>query len=280
MTDNDTDPDELGAELRRLFADERLEVTPTPSAGARIVAGARRRRRRRTMVAATTATAVVIAFAAGGLALSRPGVPSSPSDVRAASPSTPDHVTYSAYAAPTSSALPPRPTPRGQEPTATVRPRPVETPSTSSSSSPPSSTRTPMASAEIMIMPVLGPDGYKDLKLGMPFPDAAETGLLAEAEAPPPAEGCVSYRLTEGSGAIHAVTISGTRGIVDFRASGARTVEGISVGSPVDALRKAYPNLTTDPDGYSTPAGSGRYVFTAAADTVTEVHLVATEKDC
>ncbi|MFD2397755.1 hypothetical protein ACFSVJ_14720 [Prauserella oleivorans] len=44
---NDWDDDAVGAELRRLFGDERLDVRPAPDADRAIVSGARRRRRRR-----------------------------------------------------------------------------------------------------------------------------------------------------------------------------------------------------------------------------------------
>jgi hypothetical protein len=128
---------------------------------------------------------------------------------------------------------------------------------------------------------VLGPSGYKKLALGMSYEQAVATGMLAQGkDAAPPEGACDVYRLAEGHGAIMDVTISGARGIVSFRASGAPTAEGIVAGAPVEQLRATYPDLTAESGGYSATAGGGRYHFATKGDTVTEVRLDAGDPGC
>jgi uncharacterized caspase-like protein len=132
------------------------------------------------------------------------------------------------------------------------------------------------------VAPVLGPGGYGDLTLGMSFADAVATGSLqAQEAAPPPADGCGTYQLTEGDGGVREVVVSGEQGIVTFSASGARTPEGIGTGSSTGEVEQAYPEVARDSATYSAPTGSGgNYVFYLAEDQVDSVQLIGPAVPC
>ncbi|WP_199430744.1 hypothetical protein [Qaidamihabitans albus] len=272
--------DELDLELQRLFADERLDVRPIAGAQEAIVAGARRRRRRRTAAAGGGGALAVVAFVVGGMLLAGGRPPEQRHDHHVAAPAGTERVTTTRAGSPA---------PRSES--ETVRSSPVRrtsaaprssTGSLSRPSAPPSVSVPTSKQGQIMSVAVLGPDGYKALKLNMPYDKAAGTGMLAADSSAPAAESCTSYRLAEGADAIRAVVISGARGVVAFNAGSAQTAEGIAAGSPVRDLESAYAELAPEPSGgYSAPAGSGaRYYFGTADDTVTQVRLANTETGC
>ncbi|PXY31797.1 hypothetical protein [Prauserella muralis] len=278
MTDRD---DQLDAELRRLFDDERLGLLPKPDAAQSVVAGARRIRRRRAAMAGSGGALVVLALVGGGLLLGGQRQPMETPDAHIAAPpaGTGGTSSVTTTAQPTS---PPQ-----------VRSLPGTPPvdSSSESESPATSSRQstarttsslPPDASTLRAAPVFGPESYQKLTLGMSYRDAAATGMLAGADqSPPPENACSTYRLAEGATAIRDVTISGSAGVVVIRAGEAVTPEGIGAGSSLDQVRAAYPDLASESAGYSASAGANsRYFFTASDDSVTEVQLRASGSSC
>ncbi|PXY34894.1 hypothetical protein [Prauserella endophytica] len=280
MSDRSPDDDAVGAELRRLFDDDRLDVRPVAGAGDAIVAGARRRRRRRAAVASGGGTLAVLVLVGGGLALTTlRGGDDQPQPPVAAMPQT--TTTTSALGSPSASSA----SPERSEPTLGESQAPPS-PEQQSPQSPPtrSSTSAASTSASVYIdRPMLRPDGYRQLTLGMSYQEAAATGLLGPAESttPPAENACATYAVTDGTNAIDDVTISRANGIVRFRAADAATPQGIGAGSSLDQLRSAYSDLAVESNGYSASASAGaRYSFVVATETVTELQLVARDSDC
>lgn len=208
-------------ELRRLFADERLELAVRPGAEQRIVAGARRIRRRR--YAAVTAAAVVAVLAVGsGIALAGTGGQES--------------------LPPAVSTTDPVPTTSATSPPATTSTRP--SPPAAKNTTPPSvpdrkvdETAEPPPTQEKPNLPVIGPDSFGSLTLGMSADAALATGLLGQAEADDGA--CIRYAGTFGGN----VLVSAKLGLVRIGVtSPVATPAGIRLGSTVAEVRAAYPN--------------------------------------
>lgn len=271
--------DELDAELRTLFDDDRLDLRPRPGAGTSIVAGARRVRRRRAALTGGGVSAVVVAMVGGAVLLNNPPPPQQAAAPPAAAGTSlainPPSPPVPAVSVP-ASAEPPLSAPAVED-----EPRLDSSPTVSSAPvtvGPP----TDATSFQAAVAPVLGPDGYGNLTLGMSFSDAVATGSLrAEEDSPPPAEGCGTYQLSEGDGAVRKVVVSGEQGIVTFSASGARTPEGIGSGSSTGEVEQAYPDVQRGSATYSAPTGSGgNYVFYVADDQVDSVQLIAPEVSC
>lgn len=210
-------------ELRRLFADERLELAVRPGAEQRIVAGARRIRRRR--YAAVTAAAVVAVVAiGGGIALAGPGGQGSlPPAV-----STTDPV-------PTTSPAPPSTTTR---PPASTKPTTTSPPAAAPGEIEKGKVGdTPASPAGHEDFPVIGPDSFGPLTLGMSADDALATGLLGEVVAEDGA--CSRYAATFGGN----VLLSKKLGLVRVGVtSPVATPAGIHLGSTVAEVRAAYPD--------------------------------------
>lgn len=264
-----TEPDgpEAGgfeAELHILFADERFDIQPMPGAAQHIIADARRRRSRRKLWTTTGATLGVGALLAGLTVSGLLSPRNQPEEQQAAS----GDVTA--------------------EPPSTVA-TPEVTPSTtddpSGTSARGSALEVPSVSPYPDELPgpelVLGPHGYLSLELGMSWEDASQTGLLPDDRRAPPERGeCARYPLADNPETIEDVVISGTDGVVGFRAGTAQNDQGVIAGAPLDYLYEVYPDLTREGDRYSAPTHAGRYVFTIEDNLVTEVWLVANDSDC
>lgn len=274
--------DRLDAELRRLFDDDRLDVTPRPEAGQEIVAGARRVRRRRTMATSGASALAAVGLVFGGVALQQSLGSGAGTEV-AAPPSTRVGTTE----------RPPLPSPtiipgHGQPvPGQTGRAAPPASPTgqqTSRQQVPPPASSTGMPNSVPMLASVLAPSGYGQLRLGMSFDQARATGMLAASGSQAPEPGsCGRYRLTEGSAAIKQVVVSGdpAHGVVRIRSAGARTPEGIGAGSSKTELEGAYPGIQRTSATYSVSTGAGStYVFYVDDDKVTEVQLVSSDPGC
>ncbi|WP_116044551.1 hypothetical protein [Amycolatopsis palatopharyngis] len=275
MSENAEDP--LGDELRTLFADGRLDLHPTPDARASIVSGARRVRRRRAALTGGGGAAAVVALVAGAVLLNNrpPAEDASPAGtgtalaIESGSPA----IAPPEFTSPSFTPVPPPEVQDEPRTDATAEAKDSVTEQVVPSSEP---------SSEALQSPVLGPDGYRGLKLGMSFSDATATGELAAGkETPPPPEGCGIYELTEGDSAVREVVVSAERGIVTFSASGARTPEGIGAGSSLDQVQQAYPEAESGSATYSTPTGGGgSYVFYVADEQVDSLQLIAPDVPC
>lgn len=269
--------DPLGEELRTLFADDRLDLHPAPQARASIVSGARRIRRRRTALSGGGA-AVVIALVTSTVLLNNrtpaEDAPAAGSDTALAIESASPALTSTRTESGSTELAPP--------PNVADEPRTDSTVEVPGSTGVPSASTSPESSYQAVSGPVLGPDGYGSLRLGMSFTDAAATGELAvDAGTPPPAEGCGSYQLTEGDSAVREVVVSAEQGIVTFSASAATTPEGIGAGSRLEQVRQAYPQAARGSVTYSAPTGSGgSYVFYVADDQVDSMQLIASAVPC
>ncbi|QWF80280.1 hypothetical protein [Amycolatopsis sp. CA-230715] len=271
--------DELDTELRRLFGDERLDVTPRAGAEDGIVSGARRIRRRRSAVTAGAGALTATALVAGGLIFAT--VPSQ----NAAAPSQ-DELARAQASSVSSAVPPPLAPPPVPQTSVNTSSAPVITPPPSQVSGKPPSKGKPSAGAVTPTKPqtrssgVLGPDGYGALKIGMSFDDAVAAGLLAKTAKPP--VGCGTYDLAEGAAAVDNVRISEKAGVNQIWASGAATPEGIGVGSTEEAVKKAYPSAALNQYGqYVVPSAPGAtYELAVHTGTVNQFHLTSENQDC
>ncbi|HVW40416.1 MAG TPA: hypothetical protein VHC18_03605 [Amycolatopsis sp.] len=270
-----TSEDDLDRELRRLFSDERLDVLPRAGVETEILAGARRVRRRRTTLAVTGGALTVALLLGAGVIVTdlRSG------HEQAAAPPAQPELSLSST---TSTQLPQSPVPSSSGVSPDGSAPPGGAPQTAPSSTPERSSRTstaPSTSAArsdntpLATGPVLGPNGYNKLQLGMSFDAAKATGLLAGTDAAP--DNCGDYQLTEGASAVGDVEISATYGIVSFQATGARTPEKVKIGSTKDQLEAAYPSLSGSGNAYSASSGTGgTYVFSVDSGKIVGLKLV------
>ncbi|GAA4411061.1 hypothetical protein GCM10023148_03140 [Actinokineospora soli] len=108
---------------------------------------------------------------------------------------------------------------------------------------PPASPPTSAVSTPKPAAPILGPYGFQGLKLGMPYAEAVETGLLV-AGSPPGPEGCSGYDLTaypNASNEVSAYVMPDLGVAAIFLQPGMRTPEGVTLGAPVADFYAAYP---------------------------------------
>lgn len=259
-------PDErpnLDEELRRLFADDRLDLPVARNAGAAVVAGARRRRRNRVALTAAGGVLAVVAVVSAGLTLSGIGRPTTV------------------------------PSATGPVLTMTV---PPATPTTSPATTAPQ----PVAGA---LLYVLGPEGYDKLTLGMPLKEAAGllrqtavttvaagclryTMLLNGTYVGPTMQGATGAATPSWpvKGKLE-VLVSLREGVVELTGDPVlRTPEGIGVGAPEELLVEAYPQLDVS-RGTATAQVSGNpdavYVFgLTGAGTVKSFSLRLAKSDC
>ena len=119
--------------------------------------------------------------------------------------------------------------------------------------------------------PVLGPDGFGALKLGMTSKQATATGLITPWRGTA-AAGCSLYSNLKAAPAEHGnVMFAGSLGVEIIEAYGdVRTPEGIHIGSSKAAMLKAYPdwvnaelpdNPHADGRGYPTVPGNSKAVY-------------------
>ncbi|RLK60121.1 hypothetical protein CLV68_0618 [Actinokineospora cianjurensis] len=225
---------DIDDELRRLFADERLDVPVRPGATEAVVTGAGRRRKRRHVVAAAGGALTVAALVAGGVVLSGMTNTSSAPPGQQVVPTM--SATLKVTATPSTVAvLPDRTGSNSAGNTArTTAPSPSTGKLTTSVSKPPA-------------VPELRPAGFGKIRIGMSIAEAEATGDLVLQDNGLPE--CASYTFKgypDGS-----VGISPTDGVTAiFPPTGARTPEGIGHGSTQAEFRTAYPAATTDQHGY------------------------------
>jgi len=288
MSEHGDDRDEqvVGDELRRLFHSDRLPSGGGPDPEV-IVAGARRRRRRRAALSASAGVFVVVGAISAGVALTGLGGPEGGrGDTIAA-----DRSDTSAAPRPTGTAPPASSSPGDAEsapglPEPPVDGEPSVPPSTVTSPPPMTSDSgtpaAPSSSGEsIVTQPLDAPGsavlthiGKYPLRLGMGYAAAVETGAMDEGTGPPEQGSCKSYAVSDP--AISRVAIRGGQGIVRFQADTARTPDGIRVGSSMEELRAAYPDLEqAGENSYvkQNPDSSSRYVFGIANGSVSTLRL-------
>ena len=265
LPEDEPNPSTVDDELRRLFADERLDLPVSRDADAAVVAGARRRRRNRMALATAGGVVPVLAIVFAGATLS--GLVHPTGRVSAAGP------VLSTTAVTTTS------------------PTPVTTPT------------------QVDPMTVLGPYGVADLRLGMSWKQALDSGELRQSAAVSSA-GCLRYTVliepiekptgapnlpattTDAPGSavpmdVAEVVVSVHDGVVQVIAGPRlRTPEGIGVGSTRDALADAYPELDLPTRGGTGSVGvldnpQAVYVFNlSGTGTVTSFSLRMAKSSC
>lgn len=272
------DPDdvsELDSALRRLFADERLALPVSRDAGAAVVAGARRRRRNRMVLATSGGVLAIVAVFIAAAGLSGLVHPGSGVD------------------------------------RATAATHPVLSTTVTTSSAPP--VTAPPSAQEAGELAVLGPYGYGDLQLGMPWQKVTADGALRQVTKVDSA-GCLRYTLVVGPTrtvlpaapatpslaagtstaaivpgylAVEQVVVSVRDGVVELIAGPMlRTPEGIGVGSSREDLLDAYPKLPLPDRGGSASVAVddnpiASYQFEVSNEGyVTSFSLRLTKSDC
>jgi hypothetical protein len=274
--------DELDSELRRLFTDDRLAVRPTPDAGQRIVAGAKRRRHHRAVLASAggmTMAAVLVAGALtiGNLHAENTAAVLAPGALSTYSTLVPGEAGFTylpaslAPPAPAKTKTPPPRMPGGDETTPNQATRSSATP--------------PAPGLPIVVSgPLIGPDGYGKLKLGMSVEQAATQGVVLVG--PQGEKLCKTYTFS-GSGVPSggSAVVSPTAGVAEISPSArVTTPEGVGAGSLKSDVYTAYPGaIEVQPGSVSAPTrGIGRYVFglDSGGQRVTAMGLENANKDC
>jgi hypothetical protein len=283
--------DELDAELRRLFADERLGLRPAAGAPQAIVAGARRIRRRRTVLTSAGGVTMTVLVVAGVMTVS--GLHPHAKTVVAGGSVTP---AASGAVVPTFTLVPPpdtSPTAPGatRAPGVTLVPPPVE--SRAQTLPPPSSnpgqTSSDGASADTTQAfsttegPQLDADGYGNLKLGMTEAEAQAQGVVLTKTGG--TDVCSSYDVS-GSGVPSpgAIAISVNKGLVVIAPSApVHTPEGIGQGASKSDVYATYTdaseNQTTGLSASASPVSTYRFSLDDS-ELVENVNLNSTDQDC
>lgn len=266
--------EELEQRLRKLFADERLDLPPPPDAGTAIVAGARRRHRRRRVVQAVSGVAAAVVAVAGGLTMVRlhteDGTAVMSADGSGLSVKPPENLTPG---------RPPQPSTPG--PTGTqdiqVSSPPAAPPPTSGR---PSSSRQSSTLPRVTSGPLLAADGFGRLKLGMTAAEvAAQSVTLSETQA---GEACSVYAVA-GSGVPDSATVVISKAVgltVVTPDAVAHTAEGIGGGSTKAEVLAAYPAAKDEPGGLVAPVGAAEYHFRLDESGVVGTSLMSVDQDC
>jgi hypothetical protein len=222
----------LDDELRRLFADDRLDLPPRPDAEQAIVAGARRVRRRRFAVATASAAAVGVALVGATVAIAGAGGPRS---LPAASSETAD-------LPPESSTTPPPPPTENPAPVTPTRQATAG--ANTITRKPPTTSRPSTRATRPQTRGTIGPSGYAGLRLGMTTAQAEATGLMVPNAEPEPAPGCTGYdyKGSPNPAGDYSVVVSDTDGVVLIAGrADAVTPEGLAVGAPEAEMKRLYP---------------------------------------
>ncbi|MEV4013768.1 hypothetical protein AB0J35_25015 [Nonomuraea angiospora] len=132
--------------------------------------------------------------------------------------------------------------------------------------------------------PVLGPNGFGGLKLGMSLEQARTTGTKKIDGG---ADGCSGWDLKKyptGKDAV-GLYISPKVGVAAFYApKTAKTPEGVAIGTAKSQLTKAYPHIKQDVHGFwvTTVPGNQKayYSFTVLHGKVKEFGIALKKQDC
>lgn len=257
------DVPDLDAELRRLFADDRLTLPVGRDTEARVIAGVQRRKRRRRALATTGGVLAMATVVLAGAVLSGLVHPTR-------------HISTAAGPPVLSTTVPATTT----VPTASSVAPTVE---------------------EQDSLDVLGPAGVGKLSLGMSWQAAMASGLLRQS-GPVTSAGCLRYTViveqySDSPTAAASVTPpwpEKTQIVVNVRDDIVQlitspllhTPEGIGVGSSREDLKDAYPDLTLPTRGGTTLAPvdgnpMAVYVFDlSGSGTVMSLSLRMAKSDC
>lgn len=96
--------------------------------------------------------------------------------------------------------------------------------------------------------PVLGPDGFGELRLGMGYEEAAQQGLVTEQVRA--WQGCATFRMADDRGTASFLYDGGLFGVTVFTAE-VQTPEGVGVMSTVEELQQAYPDGYGEGDSFT-----------------------------
>ncbi|SEM94593.1 hypothetical protein [Nonomuraea pusilla] len=133
-----------------------------------------------------------------------------------------------------------------------------------------------------------GPYGYGGVRLGMSAKTAKATGKVVAKGGSAPSPTCTAWDLKAHPTGRDSVGlfISKKHGVaVIFAPKGARTPQGIGLGSTKQQLKRAYPNLKTAASGYPyvTVPGNPKAYFSFllnAKGTIYEMALGLPQQDC
>jgi hypothetical protein len=284
--------DELDAELRRLFGDERLTVRPKSDAPEAIVAGARRIRRRRTAMISASGAVVAVALVGASLTF---GPFRTQDNVAAMNTSALKTATLPQTVAGSAPPVSPTqsPVPGGESAPATSVPGtpPAGGKLTTSPNSPPKTTPTTGKRVPQFITTggLLSPAGFGNLKLdsnllGAPPADVTVTET-------PTSTACTGYNFSgegvpgPGFAATSPMTqpYGGGGYVVKIVPSGpVHTPEGIGKGSTKDDVKQKYVGAGENESGLYAPASATSvYRFTVdSANVVQAILLEKTNNDC
>lgn len=272
---------DLDDELRRLFADDRLDVPVRQEAHRAVVTRAARLRRRRRgrvvlgggVLSVATMLLAGTAFGVGGDAPPRQPVAVPESPLLTSSTTEPPPITTTLV--PTSSAAPPA--------KATSTPVSTTTSTTTTTSTSTTKLRPP---ADRL---AFGPTAVGGLRLGMTQDDAVATGLIQPNLTPVNAAGCQGYDWSGHANAPthYSVLFSPKYGLVQIGGrADAVTPEGVYAGSSETEVRALYPDQARPHVGsleWVTPVPgnpNARYWFVFADHVVADVRLELAVQDC
>ncbi|QUQ69889.1 hypothetical protein [Kutzneria sp. CA-103260] len=275
---------DLDDELRKLFADDRLEVRVRPEADRAIVTGARRIRRRRAGVVFGGGMLSVVAMLVAGTAFGVGGdaphqIPlaiTADSSAPVSTTTPPPATTSTTAAAPTTAVESVAPT--------TARLSTTKPPPTTTTSMPPSTTKAKPPVGALLF----GPTTVNGLRLGMTVGEAIATGLVQSTPGPVDYAGCQGYKWSGRApfGDYYSLLFSPKYGLVRIGGiAEAETPEGIYAGSTDADVRAAYPTQSKSHigDDWVTPVpgnATEHYWFILSDHVVTELRLELATQDC
>lgn len=257
--------DELDAELRRIFADDRLNLPVAEDAESRVFLGITRRRRRRGVALAVTGAMVTAALVIGGVAIAPGGLvgrqdraepPVQPPSLSTSAPQ--ESTTRDPSGGPTTPPARGTAAPTGESDESDVdgTRRPPEEPGgdaapTSSADDPAPTTATP---APPPISPPgggaitpggFGPDGYGGYGFGTDYETIRDELSKGSTLSP---SNCPTYGLNGVPGVF--LTFSPEKKLVEVmsRQPGSPTRQGIDIDATNAEVRAAYPEVTQESD--------------------------------
>ncbi|MFC0429362.1 hypothetical protein [Kutzneria buriramensis] len=272
---------DLDDELRRLFADDRLDVPVRQEAHRAVVTRAKRLRRRRRsrvvlgggMLSVATMLLAGTAFGVGGDAPARQPM---------AAPETPALTSFTTEPPPTTTTV---------VPTSSVAPpvmatsTPVSTTTTTATTTSTSTTKPRPPAARL----AFGPTAVGGLRLGMARDDAVASGLIQPNLTPVDAAGCQGYDWSGHANppSHYSLLFSPKYGLVQIGGrADAETPEGVYDGASEADVRALYPDQAKPHVGgleWVTPVPgnpNAHYWFVFADHMVADVRLELAVQDC